>query len=157
MTSYLPPLTFVLAWVLAIAGVTPTGADSSAPFDEEALRWMLFLGAGFSVAGGIVAHTVFARQIAKEIGWETNGFQYEVGFASLGIGLAAIYASTVDDQSAWVVGSIGAGVFLLLAGINHIVEIFRERNYAPGNTVILVSDLGVPISLLALLLSTGAL
>jgi uncharacterized membrane protein HdeD (DUF308 family) len=56
---------------------------------------------------------------------------------------------------AWVLAV--AGVFLLLAGVNHIVEIFRDRNYAPGNTVILVSDLGVPISLFALLLSTGAL
>ena len=53
--------------------------------------------------------------------------------------------------------SLAGGIFLLLAGFNHIVEIVRDHNYAPGNTAILVSDLGVPVSLLALLIATGAL
>jgi hypothetical protein len=114
------------------------------------------LGMGWSLAGGSVTHTIFARDTAKAIGWETNGFQYEVGFASLGIGLAGIYAANVGDGSAWVVASLAGGIFLLLAGFNHIVEIVRDRNYAPGNTAILISDLGVPISLLALLFATGA-
>ena len=39
-----------------------------------------------------VFHTPFAKETAKAIGWETNGFQYEVGFANLAIGLGAIYA-----------------------------------------------------------------
>ena len=96
------------------------GTDSSTPFDELALRWMLFLGAGGSVAGASVAHTVFARQTARSIGWETNGFQFELGYASLAMGLAAIYASTVDEPAAWVVASIASGLFLLLAGFNHV-------------------------------------
>jgi hypothetical protein len=33
----------------------------------------------------------------------------------------------------------------------------RDRNYAPGNTAILLSDLGIPISLFLLLISTGAI
>ncbi len=53
--------------------------------------------------------------------------------------------------------SIAGGLFLLLAGVNHVREIFRDRNYAPGNTVILISDIGVPVSLLVLLISTGAI
>ena len=157
MTAYLPPLAFVLAWLLALLGVEAIGTDASTPGDEQALRWMLLIGAGTNVAFGSLAHTVFARATAKDIGWETNGFQYEVGFASLAIGLASIYASTVDEASAWITASLAAGLFLLLAAANHIVEILRDRNFAPGNTVILVSDLGVPISLFALLVSTGAL
>jgi hypothetical protein len=46
--------------------------------------------------------------------------------------------------------------FLFLAGVNHLVEIVRQRNYAPNNTFILVWDFGVPISLVALLVSVGA-
>lgn len=107
--------------------------------------------------GGSVARTIFARQTARVIGWESNGFQYELGFASLAVGLGGIYASTVDQPAAWVVASIASGLFLLLAGINHIIEIIRDHNYAPGNTVILVSDLGVPISLSALLTATAAI
>lgn len=157
MFAYAPPVCFVLAWVFAVAGLGAPGTDAATPFDEQALRWMLFLGMGWSIAGGSIAHTIFARATAKSIGWETNGFQYEVGFASLAIGLAGIYAAFVDEPSAWIVGSIAGGLFLLLAGVNHVVEIVRERNYAPGNTVILLSDLGVPISLLVLLISTGAI
>jgi hypothetical protein len=156
MLAYLPPLAFVLAWALALIGWEPLGAGEGTPSDERALRWMLFLGLGWNVLGGFVMHTFFARPVAKQIGWETSGFQYEVAFASLGIGAAAIYASTVDAPAAWVVASIAGGAFLLLAGLNHIREIITERNLAPGNTVILLSDLGVPISLLALLIGTNA-
>jgi len=55
------------------------------------------------------------------------------------------------------VAPIAGGLFLFLAGVNHAREIFTERNYAPGNTFILISDFGVPISLLALLISTSAI
>jgi hypothetical protein len=157
MIAFVPPLLFLLSWLFAAIGWNAPGADGSIPFDEQALRWMLFLGLGWSLAGGSLSHTVFARDTAKAIGWETNGFQYEVGFASLGMGLAAIYASTVDSSAAWVVAAIAGGTFLFIAGINHIVEIARSRNYAPGNTVIILSDFGVPISLLVLLLATGSL
>lgn len=156
MLALLPPLAFVVSWALAALGWEPPGDSAATPFDERALRWMLFVGLGWNVLGGFVIHTVFARQVARQIGWQTSGFQYEVGFASLGIGAAAIYAATVDQPLAWVTAAIAGGAFLLLAGLNHIREIVAERNYAPGNTVILLSDLGVPISLLVLLLATGA-
>lgn len=157
MIAYAPPLAFVLAWVFALIGLEPINTSSSADFDELAIRWMLFLGMGWSLLGGSVTHTIFARSTAKAIGWETNGFQYEVGFASIGIGLAGIFASAVTEPDAWIAASLAGGIFLLLAGVNHIVEIVRDRNYAPGNTAILISDLGVPMSLLALLISTGAI
>jgi hypothetical protein len=157
MVAYAPPLCLVLAWAFALFGWEAPGTDASTPTDENNLRWILFLGLGWSLLGNAVAHTVFARPVARSIGWETSGFQYEIGFVSLGVGLASVYASTVDDSSAWIVASLAGGIFLLLAGVNHVVEIFRDRNYAPGNTAILISDFGVPVSLLALLLATGAI
>jgi hypothetical protein len=108
------------------------------------------------VVGGLM-HTVFARSTAKTIGWETSGFQYEVGFANLAIGLAGIFAASNDSPDGWVAASIAGGVFLGFAGLNHVREIFADRNFAPGNTVILVSDFGIPISLFALLLATNAI
>ena len=157
MIAYVPPLLFVLSWVFALIGWDAPGTDASTASDEQALRWILFLGMGWSLAGGSLSHTLFARDTARAIGWQTNGFQYEVGFASLGIGLAGIYASSLDEPSAWIAASIAGGAFLALAGVNHVVEILRDRNFAPGNTAILISDFGVPISLLALLLATGAI
>ena len=46
MLALLPPLLFVIAWVCALLGWSAPGADGSTPFDEQALRWMLFLGMG---------------------------------------------------------------------------------------------------------------
>jgi predicted membrane channel-forming protein YqfA (hemolysin III family) len=152
-----PPIAFVVSWVLALTGVEAPGTDSATPDDEQALRWILYIALGWTSAVGSVMHTVFARGTAKSIGWETSGFQYEVGFANLAIGLAGIYAGTRDEPEAWIAASIAGGTFLLLAGINHIVEIFKSRNFAPGNTAILISDLGIPISLFFLLLSTDAI
>jgi hypothetical protein len=157
MIALVPPALFVVAWLCALLGWSAPGMEGSSPFDENALRWMLFLGMGWSILGGAVTHTIFAKGTAEAIGWTTNGFQYEVGFASLGIGLAGIYASSVDDPTAWVAASIAGGLFLFMAGVNHVREIFTDRNYAPGNTLILISDFGVPVSLLVLLISTSAI
>jgi hypothetical protein len=152
-----PPLAFVLSWVFALIGWNAPGTDSGTPMDEQALRWILYIGMGWTAAVGSLMHTVFARKTAESIGWTTSGFQYEVGFANLAVGLAGIYAGAQDEPGAWIAASIAGGVFLLLAGLNHIVEIIREKNFAPGNTAILISDLGVPISLFCLLISTGAI
>jgi hypothetical protein len=122
MVAYLPPFVFLFSWALALIGVEAPGTHGSTPFDELALRWMLFFGLGMSILGGAITHTVFAKDTAKSIGWEPSGFQYEVGFASLGMGLAGIYASVVDEPKAWVAASIAGGLFLLLAGLNHIVD-----------------------------------
>ena len=157
MIAYLPPALFVISWICALVGWEAPGANSGTPFDENALRWMLFLGMGWSILGGSVSHTIFAKQTAQAIGWQSNGFQYEVGFASLGIGLAGIVASNSTDSTAWICAALAGGIFLFLAGGNHIRDMVREKNYAPGNTVIMLSDFGVPISLLVLLISTGAI
>jgi hypothetical protein len=157
MIAFVPPLLFVLAWAFALLGWEAPGTEAATPFDENALRWMLFLALGWTAVGAAIPHTIFARQTAKAIGWETNGFQYEVGFANLAVGLAGIYAANQDVSQAWVAAALAGGVFLALAGAYHVIEIFRSRNYAPGNTAILISDFGTPISLLALLLATNAI
>ena len=157
MTAFIPPLMFLLAWAFAVIGWNAPGADATTPFDEQALRWILFLAVGWAGVGGSIPHTIFARQTAKSIGWETNGFQYEVGFANLAFGLSGIYASQQDVPEAWLAAAVAGGAFLTLAGVYHVIEIFRDRNYAPGNTVILISDFGIPISLFALLLATNTI
>ena len=157
MTAYAPQVAFILSWVFALIGWDAPGTDAATPFDEQALRWSLYVALGWTAAVGSLMHTVFARSTAASIGWKTSGFQYEVGFANLAVGLAGIYAGSVDSPPAWIAASIAGGTFLALAGCYHIVEIVRDRNYAPGNTAILISDLGLPISLFALLIATDAI
>ena len=57
---------------------------------------------------------------ARSIGWTTNDFQYEAGFADLARGLAAIYAVHSATEDAWVAVAIAGGVFMALAGLNHV-------------------------------------
>ena len=148
------PATFVLAWVLALTGTQAPGSVAGEAGDVNALRWMLFFtGIIFLVSSFM--HSVLAKKTAASIGWTTNGFQYEIAFVSLGLGLACLYAGQ-NSREAWIAVTIPTVTFLFLAGVNHLVEVFRDRNYAPNNTLILIWDFGMPISLVALLFATGA-
>lgn len=144
------PATLVVAWVLAIVGVTPPGANPSDEFADTAMRWMMTMPAGYLVIASGIMHTVFARSTAKNIGWTTNGFQYELGFVSIGLGIAGVVAAYVGGTS-WLVLSIALSVFLLGAAGLHLKEMVRDRNFAWGNTWVLIYDIGLPVSLVALL------
>lgn len=149
VTALIPGLTVVLAWIFALLGWSAVGADPSDTFSDSAMRWMLFLPGGIMFLVSAVMHTVLARKTAAQIGWQTNGFQYEIGFVSLGLGLAGIVAANSGSEAWWPI-AIAQGVFLVLAAINHVIEMKRTRNFAPGNTFILVYDIGLPVSYLVL-------
>src|SRR5689334_15911085 len=120
------PGLFVVAWIYALSGSTPPGAltgDSMAVLD---LRWLLYF-AGYVFLFSSVMHSVFAKGIAKSIGWKTNGFQYELAFASLGLGLGCFY-SVYQGIEALTAISIPIIVFLFLAGVNHVREMIQKKN-----------------------------
>lgn len=150
------PLFLVIAWILAAVGVSGPGTESGAGFVDDAMAWVLFLPVGCIFISSSIMHTVLAKNTAKNIGWQTNGFQYEIGFVSLGLGIAGVLAPYLDPDT-WLIVTIPTTTFLVLAGVNHIVEMVRKHNYAPGNTVILVSNFGTPISLWILLFLTGTI
>jgi hypothetical protein len=85
-------------------------------------------------------------------------FQYEVGVANLGLGLASIYAAFRGFEARLAVAIAAAG-FLIGAGIIHIVDIMGKGNLAPGNAgPILVTDFLTPVVILVLLaLASGKL
>lgn len=149
------PLVWVIAWALALAGVQASGSHGGQGFSVNALRWMLYLPAGWMFLVSGLMHTKYAKKTAELIGWQTNGFQYELGFVSFGLGLAGIYASEHGTE-AWITMAIPTSTFLFFAGINHVVEMVRKRNFEPGNTFVCISDFGIPISLWALLLACHA-
>jgi hypothetical protein len=155
--SLLPPALFVVAIVLSVLGVDPPGAGLDPAFDETLLLWTLYWSFGWSGIGAGISHTFFAKGAARSIGWTTNDFQYEVGFADLARGLAAIYAVHSATEDAWVAVAIAGGVFMTLAGLNHIKGMVRDGNFAPGNSLILLADFGPPIVALVTLRSIAAI
>ncbi len=72
----------------------------------------------------------------------------------LGLGIAGIVSAHLS-QDAWIIVAIVNTPFLVLAGLKHVKEMIRDKNFAPGNTLILIFDFGTPISIWALLLSAG--
>ena len=151
MGIFVPALTLVIGWLLAIFHVAAPGAVATDTFADSAMRWALFLPGGCMFLASAFMHTVLAKRTAKEIGWETNGFQYEIGFVSLGLGVAGIIAAQ-STAPAWLPIAVAQSIFLALAGINHIREMITKKNFAPGNTIILIYDFGLPISYAALLI-----
>lgn len=152
MGIVVPFITLVIAWALTLLDVAAPGAAAEASTMEAATRWLLFIPGGFMFLASGVMHTVFAKSTAKSIGWQTNGFQYEIGFVSLGLGAAGIIAAN-SSEPAWLPIAVAQSIFLVLAGANHVREIVKERNVAPGNTVILLYDFGLPVSYLIALVA----
>ena len=149
------PLTLLAAWILGLAGVSAPGAPADAPWDVLVLHWTLFMPVGIIFIVSAFMHTVLARRTAASIGWQTNGFQYEIGFASLGLGVAGILAGATVP-AAWLPVAAAGAIFLVLAGANHVREMAKDRNFSAGNTTILLYDFGLPISYAIALFSVGA-
>ena len=145
MGIFIPAVTLVIAWVLALLNITAPGAVPDDSTMDSVMRWLLFLPGGCMFLASSVMHTVFAKKTAAGIGWQTNGFQYEIGFASLGFGLGGILAG-IAVPAAWLPMAVAQSVFLVLAGVNHVREMITKKNFAPGNTIILIYDFGLPIS-----------
>jgi hypothetical protein len=98
-------------------------------------------------------HTVFAKSTAKNIGWETNGFQYEIGFSAYAMGVGSILAAS-RGWDTWLVMTAVMSIFLLLCTVQHIMKMVQDKNFKPGNSLILLYDIGLPVSMIGLLVAT---
>ena len=153
--TLIPAFTLILAWAFAFIGITAPGAVPDDTTWDAVMRWLLFLPGGCMFIASSVMHTVFARKTAANIGWQTNGFQYEIGFASLGLGVAGILAGATVP-AAWLPVAAAGVIFLVLAGVNHVRDMAKDRNFSAGNTTILLYDFGLPLSYAIALFSLGA-
>jgi len=151
ISSLVLPSMLVLAWILALTGTTPPGFVVGEIPAVSSLRWILYF-CGWVFLFSAIMHSVFAKKMAASIGWKTNGFQYEIAAVSVGLAAGCYYAIH-HGVEAWVAISLPIMSFLFLAGLNHLKEIIKQKNYAPNNTLILLWDFGVPLSLAVLLLS----
>jgi hypothetical protein len=124
----------------------------------ELLRYLFLFPLGVQGLWAFVGHVFFAEQSAASTGWATSPFQYEVGVANLGLGLASIYVAFRGFEARFAV-AIAAACFLIGAGIIHILDIVEQGNLAPGNAgPIMVTDFLTPITVLVLLaLASGKL
>jgi hypothetical protein len=119
---------------------------------DRLLRYLFIFPLGVQGLWAFVGHVFFPDRSAAAIGWDPSPFQFEVGYANLGLGLASLYAAYTGFY-ARVAVAIAATCFLVGAGIGHVRDIVEYGNLTPGNAgPILVTDFLTPMAVFALLL-----
>ncbi|WP_208430450.1 DUF6790 family protein [Methyloceanibacter sp. wino2] len=122
---------------------------------DRALRYVFIFPLGLLGIWAFIGHVMFPAQSAAAIGWPPSPFQFEVGYANLGLGLASLYAAFTTFY-ARVAVAIAASCFLVGAGIGHVHDIMAYNNLTPGNAgPILVTDFLTPMAVLALLIASA--
>jgi hypothetical protein len=105
---------------------------------------------GAQAFGTGLGHMFYAAPIASSIGWQPSPFQWEVGGANLGIGIAGVFASSFGPGY-WLAVIIVAMTFLWVAGIGHLREVVQHHNRAVNNAgPILFLDFLAPAACLAM-------
>lgn len=111
------------------------------------LNWFLFWAIGITYIYSGFFHIAFGDMAAASIGWENNGFQAEVGYASIGMSLVALIA--FPKRMPWSLkfaALVTPACFLWGAASAHIIDIIETQNFAPNNAgIILYTDLLVPV------------
>jgi len=104
----------------------------------------MFYTVGWCNVVNFVFHVFFGEMAAGFIGWEDSPFQAEVGYASLGMGIAGIMAYK-RDFSFRLAALIAPVVFYLGAAGGHIYEMIAYQNFSPGNVgLVLPLDIIIP-------------
>ncbi len=113
---------------------------------EAFFSYYMLFPVGISNLINFVFHVFFGDMAAKFIGWDNSPFQAEVGFASLGIGIAGVIAfkASLPFRCAAL---IPPAVFSLGAAGGHIYQMIMAHNFSPGNVgLVLPSDIIIPIA-----------
>ena len=112
------------------------------------------LSGWFGIMSGLFGHIIFADQVAAGIGWPLDsGFQMELGFISIGLGIVGFISFWKWDF--WLPFIIIKSIFMWGAAFTHIRDAVLHDNFAAGNIgIILYWDIILPILLISLFLAS---
>ena len=125
-----------------------------APVVETFLLWFLVIGVGLEGIWGFMGHFFNADKVAEFIGWpKGNPFQREIAFANLSYGIAGVLCFWITGTF-WIAAGLVSVVFSYGAAYGHIIEIRKNKNYAPGNAgpVLYIAGILKPTIVLILLI-----
>jgi hypothetical protein len=111
---------------------------------EAYFSYYMLISVGISNIVNFIFHVFFGELSVKFIGWAQSPFQLEVGFASLGVGIAGIIAfkASFPFRSAALITPV---CFSLGAAGGHIYQMIVANNYSPGNVgLVLPADIIIP-------------
>ncbi len=107
------------------------------------------LGIGFIYIGFM--HAYAQDIVAPSIGWAPSPFEYELGWAEVGLGIVALM-SLWRGYEFRLASTLIFAIFSFAAAAQHIAEMIDAHNYAPGNAGIILwfGDIVLPIFFLIL-------
>jgi Family of unknown function (DUF6790) len=112
---------------------------------EALLSYHLLFAIGINNLINFVFHVFLGDVAAKFIGWEDSPFQAEVGFASLGVGIAGLIAFKASLPFRFAT-LIPPWCFSLGAAGGHIYQMLVAHNFSAGNVgLVLPIDIVMPI------------
>ncbi len=127
LMSLFPWLLYILAWVFALLEM-----QSAALLWPMLLFYVVIFNGGIQGLWGAIGHLAFPKKTAKKIGWTSNGFQTEIGFTNLAIGVTGILTFLFPF---W---AIPLGLFIAIyysgCAYNHIRDRIVNKNAAPCNS-----------------------
>ncbi|GAA0075816.1 hypothetical protein UT300005_01940 [Clostridium sp. CTA-5] len=99
---------------------------------------------------GFLGHVFKSDMVAEYIGWEKGSpFQKELGYAELGYGIAGVLCIWMG-RDFWLATIVIISPLFIGATIVHLKEMIKNKNFKPGNSIILLPDLIIPLSLIVL-------
>ena len=112
---------------------------------EAFLSYYMLFAIGINNLVNFVFHVFFGDMAASFIGWANSPFQLEVGFASLGVGIAGVLAFRAGLPFRFAT-FIPPAAFSLGAAGGHIYQMVAHHNFSPGNVgLILPVDIVLPL------------
>ena len=137
-------VTFFVIGLIA-AGISLLNKPKPLRVGEAFFSYYLLFAIGINNLINFVFHVFLGDTAAKFIGWENSPFQAEVGFASLGVGIAGVIAfkASLPFRFATLIPS---SAFSLGAAGGHIYQMIAAHNFSPGNVgLVLPIDILMPI------------
>lgn len=137
---------FITGLIIAALRILKAPKPVSREYKAESYfsEYMLY-AVGITNLVNFIFHVFFGEMSAKFIGWADSPFQAEVGFASLGVGIAGVMAYK-RDFSFRLAALIPPVCFSLGAAGGHIYQMIVYKNFSPGNVgLVLPIDIIIPV------------
>ncbi|MDQ2680405.1 MAG: hypothetical protein M3Y21_05200 [Candidatus Eremiobacteraeota bacterium] len=114
---------------------------------------ILFYAVGLGFLWGGIFHAFFQQTAAPSIGWQPSPFEWELGWAEIGVAVVALM-SLARGFEFRLATTLIFGIFSFAAAFQHIHQIVCCRNFAPGNAgpILWFGDLFLPLLLFILAL-----
>lgn len=146
---------FFIFWLIGIiVGIVTTIINPTIrtvqAISTNLLFYQLIITLTLTGIQGFLGHVFKSDMVAEYIGWEKGSpFQKELGYAELGYGIAGVMCIWMGKDF-WLATIIITSPLFIGAAAVHLKEMMKSKNFKPGNSIILLPDLIIPLSLIVL-------